>query len=264
MDDSNALSPEVKELIEKIRQNAAEYTRAFDILMQQNFSTERQKADIINLINELKSEFHNHTTELNETYKHVISEFEEKTNDTIKIYYELENIQKLRDNVISMQNAMRQDIVELKNNYQAYKDKITEDFNTTITILRGSIEKELASEAQKIEVRLQLNIKYIETRLQQYEQLLLGIKDTLTKEIGSIKEDIFGLNDYYIKLEENVDASIIRLKNKVEDTENRLMKQMGNTNFLGPSTKKPYEFKVKEKPIERNEPIAHEEEDEDD
>jgi hypothetical protein len=228
MEESKAISPETKGLFDTIRAQAKEYAEAFDFLKREKEELMRLKSLLYDTQSEISAKAGDLFNEIHKNVIETLSLIESKTEKTIKIYDELENIRTLRDSLYSLSESLKKQAVELQSTNQMFKSRADIEIESTILEIRSKAEKEIESQIQKMELRLALKLKNIESKILNFDQKLLSISDfqgreyrTLLEEIESCKlkagQTRLAFDDYKMALENHLKDIEFAINSRVDN-----------------------------------------------
>ena len=190
MEDSKALSPEAKGLFETVRSQAKEYENAFELLDYEIKELQIQREMYINSAEQLRADVNNAILELSKNVEDTLSNIDSKTNKAIKIYDELDNIRQLKNSLTLLSEALKKQELEFETSLQSFKARSDLEIETALANLNNTIEKEIDNEAQKIEVRMALALKQVQTKLLNYDQRIWSLSDMQTRDFKNFNEEI--------------------------------------------------------------------------
>ncbi len=247
MEETKAISPEVKGLFDTIKSQAKEYEKAFKYIEIEKLKLEQQRKDLDRLMDELRNEVSYTTLKLNQKVQDSLSFIETRTEKTIKIYDNLENIVDLRDSLSQLHGLVKKQVSEVENFLKVEIPKTLKEFDNLLknvkvkseseleNILinfRQKFEKYLETETQKLDQKNAIKFKQQETRLITLEQKLNSLFDTHQKDIKRTLEEFTELRNKVSSAsfygEDKNEAAFNRLTSQLE-TLSRKQEQITNT-----------------------------------
>lgn len=235
MEETKAISPEVRGLFDTIRSQAKEYEKAFKYIEIEKLKLEQQRKDLDRLMDELRNEVSYTTLKLNQKVQDSLTFIETRTEKTIKIYDNLENIVDLRDSLSQLHGLVRKQVSEVENFLKVEIPKTLKEFDNLLknvkvkseselenilTNFRQKFEKYLEAETQKLDQRNALKFKQQETRLITLEQKLNTLSDTHQTDIKRALEEFTELRNKVSSAsylgEDRYDSAIKRINMQLE------------------------------------------------
>lgn len=235
IEESKAISPEVKGLFELVKNQAKEYTYAFEDLQKKRDELDRNKLEFIKSARELREEVRNAIKELQASAEDSLKIVEQKTEKTIKIYNEFDKIEKLRESLSHTFDSMKEKTIEFEKRINEIKELSDSELENSLISLRKNIESEIETAISKLEFRLSLNVKRFDGKLLNLDQKLWAMAeshlnsnnkindelDDLNKKINkikSLKDDIFSeVNFRFNEANDEILSHITPLQNMVND-----------------------------------------------
>jgi hypothetical protein len=204
MEESKAISPEVKGLFDTIKSQAKEYEKAYKYLEIEKLKLEQQRKDLDRLMDDLRNEVSYTTLKLNQKVQDTLTFIETRTEKTIKIYDNLENIVDLRDSLSQLHGLVKKQVSEVENFLKVEIPKTLKEFDNLLKSVKSKSETELESilgnfknkmekyfesETQKLDQKNALKFKQQDTRLSALEQKITSIGDSMNDDIRKIMMD---------------------------------------------------------------------------
>ncbi len=197
MEESKAISPEIKGLFETIKKQAIEYSKALDFL-------EKTKQEIILKLNELDSFAQNISSLLEEkvkflenSYNEFITEFQQKTATFENVYQNLEQIEKLRNDLYKLHSELKVKLLQVDNIVKTLENKIEMEFESYSRRVMERIEEDSDSTLKMLEVKYALKFKSLDEKLSNIDQKLFNqavtssrFSKALYDELDTIKENL--------------------------------------------------------------------------
>jgi F0F1-type ATP synthase membrane subunit b/b' len=215
MDDSKALSPEIKGLFETVKQQARQYSHAFEQLDQVREDYDKLWKQTTEYNELLKKEHEATIKDINFAVHDFLEEVSSKTEKNIKIYDDLDNIKSIRETLFTLQTALKQQLGDLQIATQSIKSRADIEIDSAVTFAKTSIEKEVESIYQRLEARISSKIRDFQNRIYNHDQQILSLKDahvrdnkSLTDEVSHLKNRIneikMTLADLYKSIEKRI------------------------------------------------------------
>ena len=197
MERIKSISPEIIGLFDKIIQQAEEYHRAFELL-------DKKVKDFdaaINRLNEMETKISKDAesaiSKINTNILESIILLKNKTEETIKLANDLGDInafkkemEQLKDDIISLQNNSAKIVEEMDKSLKFFKKKSELELESTLIGLKSKIEKEVAVESQKIELRINMRLKQMESALIGLDEKVKSFEVNFSSVIKKISLDI--------------------------------------------------------------------------
>jgi hypothetical protein len=198
MEESKAISPEVKGLFDTIKSQAKEYEKAYKYLEIEKLKLEQQRKDLDRLMDDLRNEVSYTTLKLNQKVQDTLTFIETRTEKTIKIYDNLENIVDLRDSLSQLHGLVKKQVSEVENFLKVEIPKTLKEFDNLLKNVKSKSESEMEnilgnfrhkmekyfeSETQKLDQKNALKFKQQEARILNLEQKLTNLNDSLSDDI---------------------------------------------------------------------------------
>jgi hypothetical protein len=142
-------------------------------------------------------------SDIGQLKKHVLDTLhiiENKSDKTIKIYDDLEKIISLKDELITLQESLRNYTVELETFSEKIRIKSEADFENAYSSMKKKYEKDLDDLGYKIEIRLTLKLKHFESSIFTNEQKLLDINDRLMRQYKEFSKDIEAIRNMVARM----------------------------------------------------------------
>lgn len=221
MEKPRAISPEIAGLFDKIIQQAAEYQRAFEIL-------EKKLKDFdaaITKLNEMESELQRNTetaiSRINTNILESIILLKNKTEEAFRLANDLGDIKQfkkemenLKNDIILLQSNASNFVDEMDKSLKFFKKKSEIELESTLIGLKSKIEKEVANEAQKIELRINMRLKQIESIVVSLDEKLKSFEVNFSSVIKKLSLDVDILKYGYSTDINKTDEEISNLANQ--------------------------------------------------
>ncbi|MCX6147708.1 MAG: hypothetical protein NTW25_10755 [Candidatus Kapabacteria bacterium] len=183
MEDLRALSPEVRQLFEAVRNQVKDFNLAFELLAKELKSLENEKNALSQQARLLTTQVEDKIVNLEVVHEKAVTELDQTTKKAISLHGELKQVQDIRIKLEALSNSLQQQTVDVKAVITDFKYKSEKELSATIDSIQHKVEDELDKESQKIEVRLSLKQKQLEQKLAITEQRVLQMNDGQKKEL---------------------------------------------------------------------------------
>lgn len=211
MENTKAISPEVKGLFDTIRRQAEQYKEAFVLLenVRQVYEDDRRAAKT--LFEKIKLDSDAAIKDVKKQVDETLEIIEAKTDQNIKIYDDLDNVRQLRNSLAALYDKVKKQYYEIDSTLTSVKSKASSELEeliknarsrseveleSTLNHVRDSVDKEIDNLMKKLEVRLLLNLKQLESKFLRFDKKLWEISDNQAREykrLGDLIESL-GIN----------------------------------------------------------------------
>lgn len=226
MIESNAISPRIKELYEKVNQNATSYLDITNNMREELdlLKEDREKLDILGkqIFDEIESTKH----DFKNTIDRALRDLNISSSKALKLYNEFSNIQSLRESLASLQAKLGSQSEELNNTLTTIKQNSDIQITELVRTIDAKLENGLEQEAQKIDARLSLKVKQIENKVATYDQRMYSLNQTQINDNKAAIKDIDKLKKDFISLKSLVDESQQNLMDDLEGFEADFRKKL--------------------------------------
>ncbi|MFP4528251.1 MAG: hypothetical protein ACLFQX_06850 [Candidatus Kapaibacterium sp.] len=195
MERKGSLSPQVEGLFQKVKEQAADYTRAFGQIEQAIRDINRDRHNLEYLIAELSSEVGKSIESNKEATEENIRRLQDKTNKTLGLYSELDRVRELREKLESLYENVKNQADELDRTIPQFKRKAENELYATLMSVRDRIGEELSRESEKLEEKIVGKLRTLESKFIGYEKKLTNITDNQIAELNRRQISISELND---------------------------------------------------------------------
>ena len=197
MDETKALSPEIKGLFDAIKMQALEYAHAFEVFE----SSQREYDNVIRKLDSatkgMKDELNSAISSANTSVIESLILLKNKTDETFRLGFDLKDIKSFKDELDILRSDLTQlhdklfkQSEELDNAIKNFKKKAETEIESTLMGVRGRAERDLQNEAQKMEMRYSLRIKQIENAVINVDDDLKSLDDRLNSFARKISNEI--------------------------------------------------------------------------
>ncbi len=190
MENSKALSPEVRSIIDKLGTQIAEYGEAFSILGREIEKLEHFHIELENIGERVQIEAANVFIDLETKVNDTISRLDSKSEVIMRIDSEWESIRELQEELSRLQAKLRVGLLELSQATETFKTKSEMELESTLNHIKMRLDKEIESEIGKMEMHLALKLKNFDVKQQSLEHRTIAMNDSFAREINAQNEDI--------------------------------------------------------------------------
>jgi chromosome segregation ATPase len=246
MQDSKAISEDVKELFQMIKAQADEYSNAFELLEQKTSEFNNTIESLNSYKDFFKNEFSHLSADTKIYVNATIKELENRLDKVTTIYDNLDNINSLKEALYQLQDRLKKQYSHVDNIVDEFKNRAEVELGSTLMSLKFRLEKEIDNLSNKYEARIDLKLKRLESQVLNYDQKIISIVDYQNKEFKSLKDDVDSLRYKVNKLfhsEENRESKhefkntqILQLQVKFDEkieNINKLIKQLRDEDMKG-------------------------------
>lgn len=193
MENNRALSPEVKSLFESVKGQVKDYNNSFEILTREMKNLERQRVTVVDAMTMLTQRVEDKIKNLQDIHDSAIKELDETTEKAENLRGELLEVQRVRIQLQDQSESISKYILELQAAINEFKYKSDKELAQTIAMIEQKVEDELEKESQKIEVRLSMKVKQLETKVQTNEQRLMHLNENTKKDFRAMANEVEGV-----------------------------------------------------------------------
>lgn len=193
MENNRALSPEVKSLFDAVKGQVKDYNNSFEILTREMKNLERQRVTVVDAMTLLTQRVEDKIQNLQEIHDSAIKELDETTEKAENLRGELLEVQRVRIQLQEQSESISKYILELQGAINEFRYKSDKELAQTIAMIEQKVEDELEKESQKIEVRLSMKVKQLETKVQTNEQRLMHLNENTKKDFRMMANEVEGV-----------------------------------------------------------------------
>lgn len=193
MEESKAISPEVKGLFSTVRAQAKEYTKAFERLEIEISRFEALKTELSKVPDQIRYEVNNTIQELRKNVDDSIELLEVKFDTISNIYNDIESIRSLRDELSDMSKKLNNQTVEINNIINNFRARSEAELKSFIAEIRQKIDDEMAQHSAKTENKMNIKIRKLEGKLLTFDQKLWSVSNTQNYEFKNLLSDFNAL-----------------------------------------------------------------------
>lgn len=200
MENTRALSPEIKALFEKIKIQSAEYAKAFEMIEAERRAFVRLNEQMATLAKLIKDEADNSSQTLRIHAESVISMLKAKLAETLDLNFDLGNVKEFKtqisqmlDDLNNIHSKVSAQSKEMESALKYFKKKSDMELETAVDSMKDKIEKDIQAEGQKVDSKVSLRQKQIESKLYSLDQTIKNAEDSFTAGIKrlTIEMDLF-------------------------------------------------------------------------
>jgi predicted nuclease with TOPRIM domain len=197
MERTKSISPEIIGLFDKIIQQAEEYHRAFELLDKRMKDFDAAISRLQEMEVKITKDTETAISKINTNILESIILLKNKTEETIKLSNDLGDIssfkkemERLKDDIVSLQNNSAKFVEEMDKALKFFKKKSELELESTLIGLKSKIEKEVAVESQKIELRINMRLKQLEAALIGLDEKVKSFETNFSSVIKKLSLDI--------------------------------------------------------------------------
>jgi hypothetical protein len=228
MEESKALSPEVRGLFDTIKKQAHEFAAAFRVFEQEKRKFEEQcklletnDSKMKSLANSLRSQVKEAIIEVNRNADETLRVFEHANSQNLKIFREMENVTKIKHELAYLQKEIRSGLVDITSSVESFRQKSKIEIDSTISQVKNRVDKQIEGEIQKLELRNSVKLRQYESKFLSYDQKLWALNDSQSREIRSLLDNIDSLKRKFTSFKNIADEIKESVTLKLGDIERR-------------------------------------------
>ncbi|MGQ9818909.1 MAG: hypothetical protein ACUVQ1_03170 [Candidatus Kapaibacteriales bacterium] len=212
MEESKALGLEFKGLFETIKRQALEYSKAFEFFEEEKKELVRKQIELQQIAKLLTEEVDEKIQFLEEKITTFTTSFEEKHQNFLEIYGEIENIRTLGKELQTLQSVLKSRLLEIENLLISIQNKYMQEFQNVQNELIQKLDNELDSAIKKMDVKYALKFKSLDDKFISIEQKLLNQTITQSRQSKILFDDIDTLKDIL----QNIKSMIYEERQNIE------------------------------------------------
>ena len=278
MEETNALSPEIRELFEKVALQTVEFEKTINLIEEAHEKIDLQKKDLDLLAEQLSNDINLNSLKLKNSIDDSLRFIEQRSDKINAIYSQLDDLIELKESLVSLKDIVKRQSLEIettisneiKNSIEKYneiissfKSRSASELDREIASIKGRLESEIKQETGKIEQKLAAKLKTMDNTIQSLDNRIIKINDSQTNDSRRLHKDFDSLknmltfinstvenriNDFDKDLDKNntVFTRNIQSLNNITDkiTKNQTSIQESVRSILL-SDKKEYDFEIK-------------------
>ncbi len=226
MDESKAISTELKGLFETIKRQAIEYSRAFEFLEKEKQEIIRKQNELEEfsriLANEVGNKIHLLETKIND----FLGEFEQKTASIGEIYNNLSSIEAMNNNMSALHSELKIHLIEVDNLLKTLENRIEKEFESLYGKIHKKLEEELESTFKKLEVKYVLKFKSLDEKIINFDQKLLNLTVSQSNFSKTIYDDIETIRTNFHNLKQIIVEERTRIEARLSEFSEALNKKL--------------------------------------
>ncbi|GAB5465231.1 MAG: hypothetical protein Kapaf2KO_06670 [Candidatus Kapaibacteriales bacterium] len=186
---TKAISPEVKELFETVSKQAELYKGAFARIQDELEKLENERVTLEELRENIDERYQETVSSLSKMLEEHIGEVNRKSERSLNIGNELEELDELRNELTDLRNGLKTGLSTLNEAKDEFEKRGSSAIESAIIDLQDNIGEKLRTEAEKIEVRLSVDSNKSKQRIVDLDSRLRSITDKLSKENRQLAEE---------------------------------------------------------------------------
>ncbi len=197
METTRALSPEIIGLFGRVQSQAEEYAKAFELLEKYRKEFEASVSKLNTLQDNVRSDSELAISKINSNVLESLIILKNKTDEAIKLSIDLGDIkafktsfENLKNDLTNLSNTLNKQSEEFESALKYFKKKSEMELESTMLGLKAKVEKEIHSEAQKIEIRTNLKLKQMESILLSFDERLKLLESNMSSAVKKLSLDI--------------------------------------------------------------------------
>ncbi len=213
MEESKAISPEIKGLFETIKKQAAEYSRAFEFFEEEKKAIIRQRRELEDLMNILTEELNQKLQQFERNFTEYVATIEERAQSINEVYQQLESIAELNKSMTNLNSELKVKLLEVDSLLKTLSNRIDSEFENLQNKLNQKFQENLETTLKRMEVKYSLKFKSLDEKVINFEQKILNSTVTFSRfsksfydEIDSIKENLQNLKETIYDERQRIEA----------------------------------------------------------
>ncbi len=202
MDKNQSISPELNELLKRVKSQANQYTQAFEILNRRIAEFDSTKTEINSHASHFKTELSVILSKLEQSYKEKENKLIASINAANKLTGELSTLTELQEHVktgiLNLSDTLESHKLELEQLKLHSKEYVKDAYlklDDTLEYLKQKINSTLEKEAQFIEDKVNSRVKYLEDNLKKGDKILISRHEKVQTELRAIKREVQALKE---------------------------------------------------------------------
>ena len=190
MPDSKAITPEIKELFEVVRAQAYQYVQAYESLETEINKLHSLTENVESLKDQIESDNEKSIVRLNSIVDDFIENQNLKFSHIQDIYNDFEKINALKLSLTNLQIDLKKQASELDTTFHIIKGKAEIEVETLLSKLQTRVDKDIEGEIQKIESRVYLKVRQMDSKLMGQDQKIANLVDLQNRQHQSLQESV--------------------------------------------------------------------------
>lgn len=199
MEESKAISSEIKGLFEVIKLQTDEYNQAFQVLHSKIEELLNIKNDIDSFKSKISAEFYSFVRNSQNKLDDAVTAFNSKLDKTNALYENLNEIKILKEELKNSDLKLQELLKSSDSFINSFRTNTTTELNSLVRDIKLRTDKEFSSLNAKLDTKLDLKFKRIESRIAGYDQKLLTLNDNQLKDFNLFNDKLENFNERLIK-----------------------------------------------------------------
>lgn len=174
MDESKAISPEIKGLFETIKKQAIEYSKAFEFFEETRQRIIQTQSELEDFAKHLSKDIDERFHLLEDTINEFIADFQQKNSTIENVFKELSRIENLKNDLERMHSELKVQMLKVDNLLKTLENKMEMEFETFSQSLTDKFKDQVESTLKMLEVKYALKFKSIDEKISNFDQKLLN------------------------------------------------------------------------------------------
>lgn len=226
MDETKALSPEFKGLFETIKKQALEYSKAFEFFEEEKKEILRKQIELEQIAKLLSVEIDEKIQILEDRISSFFTSFEEKHQNFLEIYSELDKIRNLSKELQTLQSNLNVRMIEIDTLLTTLQNKYLQEFQNIQNDLTEKLDNEIDSAIKRLDVKFALKFKSLDEKFISIEQKLLHQTISQSRHSKIIFDDIDTLKDNLQNIKNIVYDERQKIETKFKEFNEELNKKL--------------------------------------
>lgn len=226
MDESKAISSELKGLFETIKRQAIEYSRAFEFFekeKQEIIQKQNQLAEFSRILaTEVGSKIHSLEIKIDD----FLSEFDQKTASIENIYKNLSSIESMNNNMSALHSELKIHLIEVDNLLKTLENRIEKEFELLYNKLHRKLGEELDTAFKKLEAKYAFKFKSFDEKIINFDQKLLKLTVNQSNFSKTIYNDIETIRTNLHNLKQRIAEERMRIETRFTEFSEALNKKL--------------------------------------
>lgn len=215
MEDTKALSPEARGLFDTIRTQAHQFADAFSVLDKEIAELGSLKKEVTKIAEMLTNDVNDAITDLNNSVTGSLAILESKTIKTQRIYSELEDVAAIKVSLAELRDVLKKQSVEIESAVSTFNQKADIELDSIIESSKSRIQKEIENEISKVEIKLALKLRQMDSKFLTYDQKLYAFAHSFGKEERDLGNEL-----------ENLRKKFAEIRSKTEELQNSMYERI--------------------------------------
>lgn len=212
MEESKAISPEVKGILDIIKKQAEQYNEAFQTFAKQSNQHDRLVENLRNLHNNYKLELSEEAAKFKRTADTVIGMLKNENARTVKLSLKLQDLHELQDKFeelntrfISVVKEGQEYITHLEDYIGEFRGRAETELNQTIDQVKDQIEDKITKASEKSEMKIALRQGQIEGNIINFDRKLKSLAEREKLDVLHLTNELDQIN---VQLNNIIDSNI--------------------------------------------------------